>query len=1596
MPCVTVSQERVLLPRPDQRLQSAQAADVACQPGRASHLPPHRFPAGQLPPLLSPSPHCIAMAPELESTTTSPSFTCPMCVSLPLPLLSPLYPFSHSFPLSPIQPNRDWTWLKSSSHRSAGTTESTTNSPSSPPPLCVPLLTVPPLPFPPLPNPAQQGHGSRAPHITLQGPPNRPPTRLPRRLPCASLSSLSPLYPSPLFPIQPNRDMARELLTSLCRDHRIDHQLAFLAASLVRPSPHCSPSTLSPSSQSSLTGTWLECSSHRSAGTTTSTTNSPSSPPPLCVPLLTVPPLPFPPLPNPAQQGHGSRAPHIALQGPPNRPPTRLPRRLPCASLSSLSPLYPFPLFPMQPNRDMARELLTSLCRDHRIDHQLAFLASSSVSARGLVRAFAKAASVVRNLMGTVMGAGDLIVSDHLLRCLWVNFESTQKSSTGLPGVYHPRPSLLLLLPSITPSLSIPHFLLSVLPYVHPFPAHSSALLHTHQLSLDPTGKQASIIQGLLFYASKLLAPPSAHLSCISPPHSIPLPSPSPPSPSLAAKSGGFGKGGAGAGLGVGAQMGIKKFFTKPSVTAGAGAGAGGGGAAAATPGAFGGADGTAAASVKVEQQQHEEGRAKEKAREWEREERVREEVWRAVGWDVSRVLWPMVAFLVWRCRACADTITTGGQKLVFVRLFEILPLAVNHLLPSSSSITSNSSSTPKAAATAAATNTTLPPHPTAPGLFRVPSMGCDGKLSLFPLPASSPENPNLLLERSIGQTWGGGSAGVRTAWFGDGGMGGGGAGGREEEADWVADVAACVTVKDGSILHRWVDASATVLKALQVTWSLISGNHIRECNKSGDGKSSNSRTGGRRGGGIWGRWKWAVLLRDFCSCLIAGIKLSVGVSLSQEQKERLLAAAQHAVSLVSASDAEPPPKQPLPNLRVPSVDGGMVDGEEGEEEGGREGIEDLIYLFSEDEEEERGKEQGERRGEDEESRGRKGEERVGWDEIEEVGSGMGAGGMDATGVKAVKQELKGEEEKERAGDASMEELAEEAMEEDEEEYEEEEEEGEEEEEEEEMGEEDEEEDEVPIGQLKRGSEGGAAEAETPSGEGAFAKSAPSFPFSAGAASSSSHAASPFSSLLSSQAAKQRRRNTLEKYLRTQVASATGAGAAAGATAAAGTAAASTAAAGTAAAGTAAAGTAAAGTAGAGMGKSSAGSRLGAGGVIFKKPRSLLSRKPGVMKGAGRGGKLSAIRELHKAEVEQRNSALGDVQRQIRERQLAERLKQQQGQQQQGGAGGGGAAMDPFAFTVEPSSGSSLSGAGLPGAGLSGAGLSGKAPVPSAAVRSAAAAAAAAATAGAAKAKTAVLLEVFADDDLDAELEREAAKARRPGGKLSIGGLEGMNRVADQIKRHQTIALGSDRTGPAGLAGRLGIQDWMAWKKPPLPKLDDWFRKILAMDYYEVVSGSEPAGSASRGLVRVPDEFGSVAEYVRVFQPLVLEEFKAQLRRSYEDAVGSGGGGGAGGMGGAGGAGGGGGVGGGAGERRGGAEVAYVGALRMLSIERVDDFQLARFMAEPGASSGSRAFCGENDLVLLTRKVPDHAAAAAAAAGSGAAVAAQQLHVLAK
>ncbi|GJP43395.1 hypothetical protein CLOM_g2860 [Closterium sp. NIES-68] len=49
------------------------------------------------------------------------------------------------------------------------------------------------------------------------------------------------------------------------------------------------------------------------------------------------------------------------------------------------------------PNRDMARELLTSLCRDHRIDHQLAFLASSPASARGLVRAFAKAAAVVRN-----------------------------------------------------------------------------------------------------------------------------------------------------------------------------------------------------------------------------------------------------------------------------------------------------------------------------------------------------------------------------------------------------------------------------------------------------------------------------------------------------------------------------------------------------------------------------------------------------------------------------------------------------------------------------------------------------------------------------------------------------------------------------------------------------------------------------------------------------------------------------------------------------------------------------------------------------------------------------------------------------------------------------------------------------------------------------------------------------------------------------------------------------------------------------------------------------------------------------------------------
>ncbi len=183
-----------------------------------------------------------------------------------------------------------------------------------------------------------------------------------------------------------------------------------------------------------------------------------------------------------------------------------------------------------------------------------------------------------------------------------------------------------------------------------------------------------------------------------------------------------------------------------------------------------------------------------------------------------------------------------------------------------------------------------------------------------------------------------------------------------------------------------------------------------------------------------------------------------------------------------------------------------------------------------------------------------------------------------------------------------------------------------------------------------------------------------------------------------------------------------------------------------------------------------------------------------------------------------------------------------------------------------------------------------------------------------------ILQELVMDVDAD-PLARALDSARRPV-SLKDGNVP---------QRRQIITLGI-----SGEQVRVGGSVRVLPRAPP-PRLDEWFRRILIMDFFAATGVSDycPESDLSDPLVKVPLRFESSQKYIEVFQPLLLEEFQAQLQRSYGELSLSDG--------------------------------MTTGTMRLMSLERVDDFQLGRFMAEGGADGAARA-CSENDLLLLTRQ----------------------------
>ncbi|XP_051129452.1 uncharacterized protein LOC127250300 isoform X2 [Andrographis paniculata] len=122
------------------------------------------------------------------------------------------------------------------------------------------------------------------------------------------------------------------------------------------------------------------------------------------------------------------------------------------------------------------------------------------------------------------------------------------------------------------------------------------------------------------------------------------------------------------------------------------------------------------------------------------------------------------------------------------------------------------------------------------------------------------------------------------------------------------------------------------------------------------------------------------------------------------------------------------------------------------------------------------------------------------------------------------------------------------------------------------------------------------------------------------------------------------------------------------------------------------------------------------------------------------------------------------------------------------------------------------------------------------------------------------------------------------------------------------------------------------------PRLDNWYRPILELDFFGAIGpipGNDKGSQNVGKLKEVPVYFQSPDEYIEIFRPLVLEEFKAQMLSSFQ-------------------------------EMSSGDEMCC-GSISVLSVERIDDFHLIRFVHDENDTAGSSNLL-ENDLILLTRQ----------------------------
>ncbi|WOK96345.1 hypothetical protein Cni_G05052 [Canna indica] len=216
------------------------------------------------------------------------------------------------------------------------------------------------------------------------------------------------------------------------------------------------------------------------------------------------------------------------------------------------------------------------------------------------------------------------------------------------------------------------------------------------------------------------------------------------------------------------------------------------------------------------------------------------------------------------------------------------------------------------------------------------------------------------------------------------------------------------------------------------------------------------------------------------------------------------------------------------------------------------------------------------------------------------------------------------------------------------------------------------------------------------------------------------------------------------------------------------------------------------------------------------------------------------------------------------------------------------------------------------------------------------------------KAKSSGQVVKVSAQNLSPELEKNDAIIK----ELIRGDDDFLERALDRSRRSKLLPTKQNISGPKrqvmqlqlptkNKSGPLNRQELGVRRLKP-PKLDDWYRPILELDYFALIGLTSSTGDikSSTKLKEVPLCFQSSNHYVDIFRPLVLEEFKAQLHSSYIETSGDG---------------------------------ICCNSLCILSVERVDDFHLIRGCFDVTESIASR-MCIENDLVLLTKEPLQNAA----------------------